>query len=410
VANRVTLALSVVSVLLCFAMPRTALAQTSVPLAQFADPDAQPRLRLGPFAVNPSIALTDVGVDTNVYSSATDPQQDFTAKLSPGVDIGLRMGRARLSSKTTLGFNYFQKATRYRTLDDVTQDAQIAVPLNRLTPRLVGTYARTRNRPSLEIDTRVRQFTRRFGAETDVRVGPKLQLTLGAARTSLRYENESFRDVALQGELDRVSDQAGLDIRYALTPLTTFVTRIEAAHDRFDVSHLRDADIRGAVAGFELKPAALISGRGVVGYRRVDLRSSSLPDFSGVVLDLQAAYTLLGRTRFDLTGRRSVEYSYQPAEPYYVLTGAGLTITQALGRGWDIRALGSRDNLGYRRVGGGSGASHVDRSESLGGGIGKRLGTEGRLGFDIVHAARHSLSSGFEYAGWRVGGSFTYGQ
>lgn len=388
--------------------PASLAAQTLLtPLELEPDP---PRMRLGPLGLTPSIAITDVGVDTNIYSTADDPQRDYTAKLAPTLVSAIRMRNARLSGKTALGFNYFQKARRYRSLDDVKQDGQFALLWNRLTPRIVGSYGRVRDRPNLEIDARVRQFTQRIGAGADLRVGPRLNVMVGADRARINFEAEQFRGIDLRSVLDRRSEQARTDIRMALTPLTTFVMTADAARDRFDTSRVRNANLGGVTAGFDIKPAALISGTAIVGYRRVDLLDAALPDYSGVVAEVAVNYTLLGRTKFALTGRRRVEYSFEPTEPYYVATGAGLTLTQALGGGWDVRGIGSRDGLVYRRLTSLEiGARRLDRLQMYGAGVGHRVGTDGRIGVDVIHASRHSPERTRGFEGWRVGGSFIYG-
>jgi hypothetical protein len=235
-------------------------------------------------------------------------------------------------------------------------------------------------------------------------------LTIGADRARINFEAEEFRGIDLRSELNRRSEQARADVRMALTPLTTFVITLDAVRDRFDTSRVRDANLGGVTAGFDIKPGALISGTAMVGYRRVDLLDAALPDYSGVVGDVAVGYTLSGRTKFALTGRRRIEYSFEPTEPYYVVTGAGLTLTQALGGGWDVRGIGSRDNLAYRRlVSVKSGERRLERLKTLGAGVGHRVGTDGRIGVDVIHASRQSPDRTRGFQGWRVGGSFIYG-
>ena len=54
-------------------------------------PDAEnnvSRLRLGPFWLNPSIALTNAGIDTNVFNEpdSHNPKSDFTFTITPPAD------------------------------------------------------------------------------------------------------------------------------------------------------------------------------------------------------------------------------------------------------------------------------------------------------------------------------------
>ena len=61
---------------------------------------ASAKFRLGPLAVKPSVALTNLGIDTNVFNDSDDPKPDVTASVEPRVETWLRLGRARLSSRS----------------------------------------------------------------------------------------------------------------------------------------------------------------------------------------------------------------------------------------------------------------------------------------------------------------------
>jgi len=70
----------------------------AIPLAaQIGDaaPDpANVRVRLGPLWLNPTIVLTNAGVDENVFNDPTSrvPKKDFTVTVTPGTDLWLGMG------------------------------------------------------------------------------------------------------------------------------------------------------------------------------------------------------------------------------------------------------------------------------------------------------------------------------
>ena len=50
------------------------------------------RVRIGPLFVKPTMALTNLGVDTNVFNDADseNPQSDFTFTFTPQADLYLR--------------------------------------------------------------------------------------------------------------------------------------------------------------------------------------------------------------------------------------------------------------------------------------------------------------------------------
>ncbi len=64
---------------------------------QLPDPEATGRFRLGFIRFTPSIALTNLGVDTNVFNELEDPKEDFTLSIGPKAEFWSRLGpRARL--------------------------------------------------------------------------------------------------------------------------------------------------------------------------------------------------------------------------------------------------------------------------------------------------------------------------
>src|SRR6185503_8588308 len=78
--------------------------------AQDADTPPPPgTLVFGPLHVTPSVRLTDLGVDNNVFNEPVDPKSDFTFTVSPQADLALRIRRLRLSYATLVDYVYYQK-------------------------------------------------------------------------------------------------------------------------------------------------------------------------------------------------------------------------------------------------------------------------------------------------------------
>ena len=90
---------------------RPVLAQTPAP-----DPDAEANIRFGPLSLKSTIALTNLGVDTNVFNQADadQPQSDFTMTFSPTTDVWLRMGRTWITGTVGGGLGLLQQV-RVRT-------------------------------------------------------------------------------------------------------------------------------------------------------------------------------------------------------------------------------------------------------------------------------------------------------
>jgi hypothetical protein len=162
------------------------------------------------------------------------------------------------------------------------------------------------------------------------------------------------------------------------------------------------------VTGFEFKPFALISGNGVVGYRRFRTLSALVPDYSGPVASADLAYALRA-TRITARVERDVTYSFEALEPYYLLTDLTFTVTQRLTTQWDVVGRGGRQLLNYKAVGGSTAPERTDRVRQVGGGVGRHFGEVMRLGFDTEFVSRRSPLTNRSYDGWRTGLSITYG-
>ena len=377
--------------------------------AQTGDPVADARIHFGPLGLTPSIALTDLGVDSNVFNSVDDPRRDFTAKLSPRAKSWFRAGRSRTSVAAQADLVYFQKYASQRSIDSAA-DARFEILSNRITPWVAGGYSSGRQRVGPEIDLRSRLVTTDVAAGVDTRITAKTHVNLSAQHDFYRYDAGAFFfGSSLQETLNHRTDSAGVQYRQSWSVLTTFVLQGEVFRDRFEFSPLRNADSVRAQAGFDLDPFALVSGRVRVGYRKLNGVGGGVPDYSGVVASVGTGVTLKGRTRLELVGERDVDYSYDITYPYYVLTGATLTATPRLTDNWDIQARAGGQRLAYATNDPNGLTNRIDRVVLFGAGIGYRLGRDMRIGLNVDRQRRSSPLQRRDYNGYRIGTSVTYG-
>lgn len=378
------------------------------------DPGANAAIHLGPVGITPQLSLRNIGIDSNVLNASGNPQRDFTATFAPGADVWLSISRARLHSRTDVGWIYFKDLVDQRSFD-VNEQARLDLVLTRIVPHAGGGYLRTRQRPSLEIDARALRTTKSADAGMLFRLGPKLSVDIGAARRIYEFEeDQAIEDVRLATALNRTEQDVTGTVRYVLTPLTTFFVTITDQRDRFEFSPLRDSNSSRLAPGFEFKPFALISGKASVGYRRFDALALGVPDYAGLVALVDVSYIARDATRVSVAYSRDVEYSYEAASPYYVTNGGGVTVTQAIGMVWDLVGRVSRTTLSYQAVAGLTGdgleiASRRDRVFTYGGGLGCRTGADVRFGLDVDWTERSSILAGHSYTGFKLGGSVTYG-
>jgi hypothetical protein len=387
-------------------LPRGAAAQTTA-----SDPSENARFQYGALRFTPFLAITEIGVDTNVFNQALEPQRDTTATFGPGAEYWVRAGRARVSAKTDVQYNWFRDFSNQRSLS-TNNDFKIEFLMARLTPFVDGVVDYGRVRPGYEIDTRAFRTDSGGGGGVDIDLTAKTGVRLEAHRRRLKYrEDEFYFGNSLQETLNRRTDSVGLSWRQKLTPLTNFVVLTDYEKERFDFEASRDAKSVRVMPGFEFDPFALIGGKAFVGFRSFETTDPLLPDYSGLVADVEANYRARA-TRFDIRVQRDVEYSAEQFEPYYLLTDIGVKVTQKITHRWDVVGTAARQWLDYRRIEGvvlSELPSHSDHSYRLGGGVGYVLGNSVRVGVDLAYYKRSSPLALHEYDGLRVGGSFTYG-
>ena len=234
-------------------------------------------------------------------------------------------------------------------------------------------------------------------------------LVFSGSRTNIAFDQkETFLGVALASALNRRTDTERLQLRYELTPLTTLVVNSDAIQDRFEFSRTRNGDSIRIVPGFEFKPFALISGTVAVGVRHFNALNEALPDYNGVVANVDAKY-VLSATQVRLRIGRDLDFSYEDANPYYTATSAELELTERLNRTWDVVGKGAWQTLAYRQVEPLPAVGRTETGRGYGLGVGYRLGETFRLGVDAIYSMRRSVEAARQYDGLRVGASVSYG-
>jgi hypothetical protein len=366
-------------------------------------------VRIGPLAFTPAVTVKNLGWDNNVFNDVTDLKGDFIAAGGPQVRWWMRLARVRFIGKDSLEGTYFARYVTERSLNH-RHDLRIEYRFSRLRPYVLGSYASMKDRTGYEIDVRAHHTESTVGAGLEWPITSKTRIDIVGLATTYRFQGkQTFENTDLAENLNRKGALASATLSYFATPLTTLSIRADAGQQRFAGSPVRDNDSIRVMPGVSLDPLALIKGTARVGYGRVDMVSPSLPDYAGLVADVNLSYVLLGRTRFSLTFLRDIAYSYYIAEPYYLLTGVTGAVRQGFGNRWDVEARGSSQELAYRRVLtiDGSSKGRIDHVQSYGGGIGFRLGRQTRVSADIDAIRRRSgqLPS---YKSTRIGISASY--
>jgi len=388
-----------------FAAP--AVAQTTPP-----DPDSEANVRFGPLSLKSQVALTNLGIDTNVFNQADadQPQSDFTLTFSPSTDMWLRMGRTWLVGTAQIDWVYYNKLASERAANSALKFG-VDRTFNRVAVKANARHLNTRDRPGYEIDLRSRRIETQYDGEGTVRVRSTTSVGATVFRRRLDFDDAAlFRGASLARELDRTTSGVGVIVRHERTPLTSVALDVTRERERFLTSRFRDSDSMKVLGNVTFQPLALISGSASVGMRLFDPVPADVPAYNGVITAVNLSYAVLGTTRVGVQAARDIQYSFEFSQPYYLESGATASVQQQVFGPFDVLArIGTRSLAYTDRIGVGVAVSdRTDRVNSLGVGAGYRLGTDKRFGFMLDRQHRTSTVPGRSYRGLRFGLSLTY--
>jgi hypothetical protein len=372
------------------------------------DPIESMPFRFGAMGLSPTLSITNLGIDSNVFNDAVDPQSDFTMTVTPRIQARLRSGRTLLSGSLATGLIYYKEFSEERSID-YTADVRGDVDLGRFRPYASAARLDTQERLNAELDIRAPRV------QTDLIAGASFYATarmgiVGSIRqSSLTFDEASvFEGVPLSRTLNSDTTIVEGGLEFYVTPLTTVSVVASRQEDRFDQSPERDADSIRVMPSIRLEAPAIVEGSFAAGYRSFDGLDPTLPDYSGLVFKGTLSHTFLDRTRVEVLLSRDVQYSFEELEPYYLMSGLRVTVSHLLRDAIDLRASAGRERLDYRAERPVS-DSRRDTADIISIGGGYRLQPNLRLGLDLEFAWRDSDRPERAYDRTRLLGSLSYG-
>jgi Putative beta-barrel porin 2 len=376
--------------------------------SQAPPPDVPPpgTVVLGPARITPGLAVSDMGVDDNVFNERLDPKRDFTFTISPRADVLFRMRWLRLTYVTTSDYVYYRKYASERGTN-LMSSARVDFELGRLKPYATITGLNSKARVNGEVDQRARHHDLVYGAGVALKIASRTSLVANGSQGKVVYEpDQEFRGVDLQESFNgrRRAVDAGVSI--ALTPITTFAVLVAREQQRFQLSPDRDSNSWRVSPTFSFNPTGVITGSASVGYRRFQPLSPALPGYSGLVSTVGVGATILGRHQMQAQFSRDVQYSYDLTNDYYIGTGGTLSWTWRLAGPLDVRGTGGRFLMDYR----GGPLSEADTTTTYGGGVGYHFSNRARLSANVAVLRRASkISPDRDYRNRRFFAGLTWG-
>jgi hypothetical protein len=392
-------------VVLSLALTGAASAQT---VSEFVPETA--RIHLGRVRMDPTVALTNAGVDDNVFNAADvdHPRSDFTMTLTPKSNIWFPLGPAWVKGSVREDFVYYNQFATERSINSAYR-IDTLLPMNRLTFDVGGGYEDVRDRPGFEIDARSRHTGTDGHGSIEMRAFGRTFVGTAFTRAHIDFEPDAmFLGQSLRTELTRTTTRENLTVRHELTPVTSAVALVARETDRFDYSPERDSDSTRAEFGVRFN--ARIGGSVALGFRNFQPLDPQVPAYHGMTTRADVSVSPFAATRIGVQAGRDLQYSLEKVQPYYIETGAGFSVTQGLSGPFDAVGRLGFQRLAYRGLVGVPGlADRTDSIESFGGGLGYRVGRDMRIGFNVDRQQRDSDYAHRSYGGMRYGTSVTYG-
>ena len=402
-------------------LPVVALAQDERP--PIATRERPGLYRAGPFYLTPELRLGTIGLDTNVFYSATDRRTDFTASGGPGLEIVLPLRSSVLFSVDGgVDYVYFLRTTSQRRFAGDGK-ARLDFVGARAAAGVEGGYQRSFSRPNFEVDRRIVQDQQHARVDGHAQVGERLDLRVRATATRLDVpDGQDFRGADLRRSLSRDTYLGRLTTAYRLTPKTSFLLEGDHQVDRFLLEGARDADSNRAGGGFEVLSATRLSGRVIGGVRSFRLRGQPGAPKPEDALEPYATadltYHFGPRTRFGVAYNRDLHYSAftgLSGSPTVTMENYRVRFDKGLIGALDLRLFGAYTRLtsdGPIRVEIGPDETVVavrdDEVWEGGADLGYTFRRHLRIGVAATYPERRSTIEDFGIEGLLVGGTITF--
>ncbi len=345
-------------------------------------PDLGRYLRWGPVRARPSLALTNVGYDDNVYQKTDAPAVgDYTGTLSGRADFLVLFGRrAFLTANGRLDYTAYARESSQSFWNEYAS-GRLTVPLRRF-----GVYAdlaanRYKERPVDQVDARTDVREDRIGAGFLLDLGWRTDAEIGTVRTSWEYDDPD--NPSIGRSLDRTETGARALVRYRALGRTRVLLEAESLDVAFESAEMgRNATLRRLLPGLDFGEGGRLSGTIQIGPGRLDPEAPETPPFSGTVGEAKVAYRLGSGTTLVAEGRRDVRFAAYQSDVYYLVRSYDLKAIHYFGRAWGIELGGARSRLDFPLT-----PERVDRGDRAEAGIRLRL-MENSLGRRIEYVLK----------------------
>jgi len=283
----------------------------------------------GPFRIQPSLVISNAGMDSNVFYSPAEPIKDFTITAGPAATLYVPIHRKFvLSAYGSPQYVWYSKTDRERTWNYYFNGAA-QLSLKNVFFSLEGTYSDARERWNTEIDIRPRRKEEGYGGSVLLKAAWKTSFLLGYRTVKYDYASVVYGDsFDLRERLNRRESYANFSLFYQAGSQRRFFLDFEYGLYKFEFATqaaIGDSRSGAAYAGLEFSPLGRrVRGRIRVGYKKFDVRNPEGADYQGIVGDSQLSVRLA--KPFVIRGSyvRDVRFSLWYGNPYYIESRPGV--------------------------------------------------------------------------------------
>ena len=344
-------------------------------------------LRVGRFRLAPGVVVREIGWDSNVFDEAVDPKADYVAAIAPDVSVFLGLRFLQLSAYGGGDFNYYQTYESERSAGYATR-ARIDFLLSRLRPFVGAGRTQIRTRPNGEIDVRANRREDELSGGLAFDLSAHSQVYVSAFQHTIEFRNSVEDGVDLSAALNRDSYDYSAGFRTDLTPLTSLNLSASYREDKFRAQPFRNGDTRLATAALRMGAEAIVSGVVSVSFRDYKSADPNVRPYRGLTALGSLSYSFLEVGRLNLTGSRSLDYSFDAAEAYFIENTLALTYTHRLFGEIDAQARAGKSffDYGHSEIT----PPHTDELDTLGASLGYNLRNRTRVSLNYELARRRS--------------------
>lgn len=380
----------------------------------------QARWRLGPLLLFPTLRISDVGYDDNVYLDGVDenPVSDYRANLSPEIKANMLLGGSLILSFTdNPEYMYYHKEKSRGGFGNSLSPGFKLLLLGRFA--LSGSYEYQKHfrQLSREVNLLTENVAKGYHGELFYETARMSSLGISADIREYSHENLDLEGSAtsLARQLNREERSVHGELYYSLSPVRSFFLRAGYTEYSFESAEAgwRDSTSWQASGGIRFAATGRINGLLSLGYKELRPKERGRRSFSGVFGNTELSMRL-GRITLRTVYSRDPMFSYLSDVYYYIehRYGGGLSFylnrLLRLDYNYYHELLDYPEPVPYQDVGGMRSIDRKDRGDLHSAGLTIRLVRSLGLGISANFADRRSTYPRISYKRFFVGGSLTY--